>query len=255
MTHDARRATQRCLVIFDVDHTLVRVRWPSGHGFVQALSDVTGVRDVSWDWGSYRWSSDNGIVDEIFARHAGRAPRPDEIAAMQARFLEILHANAAADPEFVVAVPGARAFVDALAADADWAVALATGNWRVAAHAKLRLAGFGALLDAGVVGGYADDAWGRSAIIAAARDRALAAHGPHDHVAFVGDAVWDVRAARAIGMPFCGVAGTGRREALHRAGARAIIADFTDAAAARQALLAAVPPEPGDEGGRRPDAD
>lgn len=243
------------LAIFDVDHTLVRVRWPAGHGFVQALSDVTGIRDVSWDWGSYRYSSDNGIVDEIFAQHAGRTPEPVEIAAMQARFLEILEANAADDPEFVVPVPGAPAFVTALAGDPAWMVALATGNWRVAAHAKLRLAGFGALLESGVVGGYADDAWGRSEIVATARDRALAVQGPCAHVVFVADAVWDVRAARAIDMPFCGVAGEDRGEALRRAGARAIIADFTDAAAARQALLAAVPPEPGDEGGRRPDAD
>jgi len=227
------------LAVFDIDRTLLQTRWRAGHGFVQALSDVTGITGVSWDWGTYRYSSDTGIVEELFERHLGRLPAPDEIVAIQERFLEVLAEHAAREDGFVAPVPGAIAFVAALLADPEWAIALATGNWRGAAHRKLELAGF----DLGVVpAAYADDARDRHAIIATAVDRAEAQHGAFERVVYLGDAPWDVRAAKELAMPFCGIAGDDRHDALRAAGARAIIADYRDEAAARRALADAPPP-------------
>lgn len=241
------------LAIFDVDRTLVFTRWRDGHGFVQALTDVTGITGVSWDWHSYRYSSDDGIVHEIFERERGRQATPDELAALRTRFVEVLHEHRADDSEFVVEVPGAAALIAQMRASDDWTVALATGGWRVAAHAKLVLAGIDV---ADAPGGYADDAFGRTEIIGHGRRRAEAAHGPFDRVVFVGDARWDVKAARRLGLPFVGVGDEPERvDALRRAGAQAIIGDYRDANAARAAFDAAVPPLDGDDGHRPPDAD
>lgn len=241
------------LAVFDVDRTLVHTAWPGGHGFVGAVKAVLGIPEFSTDWFSYRYSSDNGITDELCRTHLERGPTDDEIATMQARYMEFLNGAIAADPECVTPVPGAAALMAAIDATPDRHAALATGGWRVAATRKLESAGVDTTR---LPGGYADDAWGRSVIITTARQRAEAHYGrTFDTVCYVGDARWDVAAARRLGIPFLGVGSGERAESLRLAGARTIIPDYRDTAAALDAIANAEPPAPEDGTGRSPDAD
>jgi phosphoglycolate phosphatase-like HAD superfamily hydrolase len=241
------------LAIFDVDRTLVQTTWSAGHGFVGAVQEVLGIGEFSTDWFSYRYSSDNGITDELCRTHLDRSPTDAEIAELQARYMRFLDGAIAADPGCVSQVTGAAALMAAIAAAAGRHAALATGGWRVAATRKLETAGVD---PAPLPGGFADDAWGRSAIIATAQARAEAHYGTtFDTVCYVGDARWDVAAARRLGIPFLGV-GTGERAAsLRLAGARTIIPDYRDTEAALQAIATAEHPHPEDGTGRAPEAD
>ena len=55
-------------------------------------------------------------------------------------------------------------------------------------------------------------------------------------VVAVGDGLWDLRAARALGVGFVGVAEGAGRARLESEGAAEVLADFTDAMGAYEAL-------------------
>jgi phosphoglycolate phosphatase-like HAD superfamily hydrolase len=86
----------------------------------------------------------------------------------------------------------------------------------------------------------------REQIIEAAITRAGSAHeqAGFESVVSVGDAVWDVRVARELGIPFVGVA-SGQREALlQEEGAREIVTDFLPVERFLGLLREARPPRP-----------
>ena len=60
-----------------------------------------------------------------------------------------------------------------------------------------------------------------------------------DGVVYVGDGVWDLRAARRLGHGFVGVGGDRGRERLVREGASVVLRDFTDLEGTVAALSAA----------------
>jgi phosphoglycolate phosphatase-like HAD superfamily hydrolase len=59
-------------------------------------------------------------------------------------------------------------------------------------------------------------------------------------VVYVGDAVWDVKAARNLGYRFVGIGSGANAERLRREGARRVLADYLD----RGTFFAATAPEP-----------
>ena len=69
--------------------------------------------------------------------------------------------------------------------------------------------------------------------------------GTWAQVVCVGDGVWDVRTARALGLPFVGIAIRSQAAALRFAGAAVVLDDLNDPAALLLSLgTAAVPAEP-----------
>ena len=60
-----------------------------------------------------------------------------------------------------------------------------------------------------------------------------------DVIVYVGDGLHDVRASQNLSYGFIGVAGTERAERLRAAGARYIVADFTDTDAFLRLLMEA----------------
>src|SRR5262249_21957606 len=135
-------------------------------------------------------------------------------------------------------VPGARAFLRRLQADARWRLALATGGW--AASARFKLAAAGLPVDA-FPWATADDALDRVDILRAAVARAEQAYGQRRFggLVYVGDGVWDVRAAKALGLGFLGVATGAQARRLLEAGARWLVPDFSDPALVAERLEAA----------------
>jgi len=183
------------LAVFDVDGTLTQTMGLFDRCWVKAAAEVLGTDAISQEWGSYPHTTDSGILAHLFGEHRGRAPSAEETARTQALYMESLD-EACTD---AAELPGAAAFLDRLRRSGVWTIAIATGNWERAARLKLERAGFD--LD-GLPIATADDALSREEIVALAVARAGA---DFQRVVYLGDAVWDQRAARLLGMPFVGI--------------------------------------------------
>ncbi|MEE2973319.1 MAG: HAD family hydrolase [Planctomycetota bacterium] len=212
------------LVVFDVDGTLSRTSGVDDRCWCEAAREVLGVESMTTDWSCYSHSTDEAIAtDLIVARFGGRPDDPE----VQARVREIrddftarIRSEIARSPDCAHPVPGACEVFAGLDA-AGWAVAIATGGWRATAELKLETAG---IPFEGVPAAHADDAHPREEIISRAIERSRVV-GP---TVYVGDGVWDVRAATRRGIGFVGIGRGESADRLTKAGARVTLSDYTD---------------------------
>jgi len=211
------------LVVFDIDGTLTRSIAIDDLCYLQALGDVFGITGVEPDWSAYEHSTDPGIVAEIVRRRLGRPLAATELATFRARFVELIRTRLAADPALSPPVPGAVAATTAVVAHGAWRTAIATGGFGDSARAKLAAAGLAAV--AAWPFASSDDGIARESIIAVARSRAGAIDDAAP-IVYVGDGVWDYRAATRLGMRFIGIATGARATALRAAGATTVLPDL-----------------------------
>ncbi len=229
------------LAIFDLDGTLTRTTHVDEVCFLRALHEEFRIAIVDNDWSTYTHSTDSGITAEIFQRHCGRAPTLDEVGRYQRQFIALLAESFRNAPDSCVEIPGANAALQRLRAHPSWRIALATGSWQASATLKMHTAGL-ALGD--VPAAFADDSPDRGDIIALARKRALAQYreARFSRTVYIGDAPWDVRTARRLGLPFLGVGGGRTALRLRQEGADGMIQDFSDFDRVMEALENAVTP-------------
>lgn len=218
------------LALFDVDGTITETTEVDAELYARAFREVFGVALPSTDWAEYSHATDQGIAEEAVER-AGLDP--GRIPELRRRF--VLDLRAVLSRRRALEVPGGAALLARLAAEGH-AVAFATGAWEESARAKLSSAGI-------EVGGRvlvgSDLHVAREDII-----REVLRQAPRaDRAVYLGDGSWDVKAARALGMPFVGVDRRGSG-ALSSAGARVVLADYRDVEAALAALARASVPEP-----------
>ncbi len=154
-----------------------------------------GFTGVDSRWNSYPNVTDSGLASEVFRRRQGRPPSAEELT----RFHEAYRAEFVrrAGPSDGAEIPGAGAFLARLRQEPGWRVAIATGNFRSLAVLKLERAGIG---HAGVPTATADDGLSRADLVRLAIKRAEAGGG-FSHVVSVGDAPWDLRTSRELGLP------------------------------------------------------
>lgn len=210
------------LAIFDVDGTLLDNLDSEDVCYATALQEGLGLASLDTNWRSYEHVTDEGVAVEAYSRAFGLAPNPERIAQTVDRFLALLadaHLRAPLRP-----VAGASELLHTLPTHG-WLPALATGAWGRAARYKLAAAGL--CVDALPLA-TAEDGPDRVAIAQTAWARARSVHSPFDRVVLVGDGVWDVAAARALGLPFVGRATGSRAHELCACGAANVLADFTD---------------------------
>jgi phosphoglycolate phosphatase-like HAD superfamily hydrolase len=231
------------LAIFDVDGTLTRTESIDSAFFIEAFAETFGITRINTDYTAYSSATDSAVTREILRVFLGRDPGQAEITRHKEQFVHSLRRALGKDPGLATEVPGASAVLARLRADPTWAVAIATGGWRASATAKLDVAGVDI---AGIPFASADDGRSREQIIEAAIAKAGAAHGhsEFESVVSVGDAVWDVRAARELGIPFVGVARGERAALLKEEGARQIVTDFLPLERFLGFLCEARPPRP-----------
>ena len=215
------------LAIFDIDGTLANTNPVDARCYVRAVHDELGVDLSNARWSDFTFVTDSGISVQVFERHLGRAPAAAELLRLQQRFHDLLAQAARERPESFSEVPGASRALRRLRDDPEWAVAIATGSWRACAVVKLHAAG----LDIDdIPAAFADDGLAREDILNAAQARALEVHGQtrFARVVSIGDAPWDVQAARRLGLPFIGVRAHRDAAPLDELGASHVLCDFTD---------------------------
>lgn len=217
------------LVVFDFDGTLARTSGVDGECFIRTFEEALQIRDFSTEWTDYEHVTDEGITRQIFMAQFGRHPHAEETEKLIEHFLGLLNSRSAANNLEFGEVTGAASLVTQLRQGSEWAVALATGAWRRSVEFKIQRAG---LPIADIPSAFAEDGPSRESIVLAAVERA----GVHyrqqrfERIISVGDALWDVRTARKLGLPFVGIAGEPRASALRKDGASHVIEDYLNAA-------------------------
>ena len=223
------------LILFDIDGTLTQTNAVDDVCFIRAVREVLGIDDVESDWSAYPHVTDWGITAELIRRSWGREPRGGEVDSVRDRFVHYLAAAIEADPSLCRPVAGAQRLLGEIASMRETSVALATGGWGESARLKLRAAGLA--LD-GTALASSDDGMAREEILRVAVARAARQCGVarFDSCVYVGDGIWDLRAARALGFPFVGIADGQRASALAEGAASVVFADFGDTGRVIQTL-------------------
>jgi len=214
------------LVMFDIDGTLTQTNAVDTQCFITALNLSLGISGIETDWSKYAHVTDQGCLQEIIAIHYGRPGTIMEFDAARGQYLSLLRMNGERDRTQFQAVPGAKNILSALTAYPETAVAVATGAWRESAELKLRLAG---IPMEGIPFACNDDAESREEIMRIAEERAGNSVPCIFHSrTYVGDGVWDLEAASALGYHFIGVATGGEADRLRAAGARWVVEDLRE---------------------------
>jgi phosphoglycolate phosphatase-like HAD superfamily hydrolase len=188
---------------------------------------VLGIESINTNWLDYKFQTDSGLALEICRNHLGRDPGGAEIIRLQSRFIELLCAAVEATGRPMREIPGASALLRRVEAHPGWRVAIATGGWQVSARFKLGSAG---LPVDGIPWASADDAHDRVEILRTAIHRAGQHYGQvaFGKVVYIGDGVWDVRAAKVLGIGFLGLAADNKAGRLVEEGASCVLPDFSD---------------------------
>jgi len=215
------------LVIFDVDGTLTQTNAVDGICFVQALADAHSITEINTNWIDYRYVTDSGIMFEIFRERFGRPPDDAELRSYKSCLLNLLETHWNKDSSLFAEISGASCALTRLTQETGWAVALATGCWRVSAELKLRAAG---IQTEHLPAAFAEEGLSRETILqtAVSRARQFYEQNGFERLVSVGDAQWDVDAARALGISFVGVANGDRAARLRRAGATHVLEGSSD---------------------------
>ncbi|KIH97617.1 hypothetical protein LP52_18065 [Streptomonospora alba] len=215
----------RCLVLWDVDHTLIETRGVGSAVFREAFEKATGMT-MSAGMATAHGHTEpvllektleiNGIQhrdDGLFERFA--AAQAD---GYRARVDELRKRGRA--------LPGVEEAVGALATEPDVVQSVLTGNTRRAAQVKLSVFGLERYLNLDT-GAYGDDDAYRPRLVEFAMARAAERVGapvPSESTVLIGDTPKDIAAAREAGVGVIAVAsGTSSVDDLTGAGADLVL--------------------------------
>lgn len=249
---DAPEALIRCLVLWNIDLTLVDVSRVTRAAYADAFQQVTGRRLIQLP--QFAGQSESEIFFDALARNDADngSDGGDGGDALLAAFYEALAGAFAARQGDLTGqgrlLSGAAQAVETLASRPDVVVqSVLTGTIRPNAVAKLAAFGLEGYFDF-EVGGYGSESYPKGALVMMARGRAAekyaAAFTEHNTV-YVGDSVRDVAAAKRGGARSVAVA-TGRstESDLRAAGADLVLPDLADVPAVLRGIgLLSMPPQ------------
>ena len=213
------------LILFDLDGTLLESAGFDAQCFIAAVKGVLGIDSMDEDWDHYVFATDAGILEEVYQKHFQQGIPGEVEERVREKFVDIMLERFSKDHVRLRPLPGAEDAVHLLLSSGEWQVAIATGSWRESAELKL----MNAMLELERIPIFsANDAVSRTAImgLAAKTMRARAGVKEFEKVVYLGDAPWDVRASRELGMAFLGVGA--RASELSRLGASHTIKDYAD---------------------------
>lgn len=207
------------LIICDIDGTLTDTNEVDADCFLASLKAVAGIDPGTRDWNQFPEVTDAAIVHELLKG----LPADDEAAmeeAIRTDFVTRLILEAEANPHRFQALPGTIDFIDAARSHPGTEVAIATGGWTESAQIKLQMAGIDT---GGLALATSSDRNRRAEIIQLAAERSKRTDLP---AVYVGDGLWDLKAARELELVFVGIGSKADR--LLAAGANAVFPDFRD---------------------------
>jgi phosphoglycolate phosphatase-like HAD superfamily hydrolase len=215
------------LAILDIDGTLTETNAVDEICFLQAFADAHSITEINTDWIQYQYVTDSGIMFQIFQERFARPPADGELQNYKSCLVNLLETHRSRDSSLFAEISGASRALIRLNQETEWAVALATGCWRVSAELKLKAAGIEA---EHLPAAFAEDGLSRETILQTAMSRAQRSYGQNhfERIVSVGDALWDVQAARNLSIPFVGVAKGDRGIRLRQAGATHVLEGYSD---------------------------
>jgi len=215
------------LAMFDIDGTLTATTGIDERCYVSAVEAVLGIDDIDTDLAHYTHVTDQGIAMEIIQRHKSREAAQRELADLRHFFVERIEECILDNPTDCRTIDGAGEMLEDLSRRPGCAVSLATGGWQESAILKTRTAG----LDIeNIPMATSNDAISREDIMLLSEKRACDRYAVSgfDSVVYVGDGIWDLRAAHALGYHFVGVGEGSRASQLRDEGANYIVSDFSN---------------------------
>lgn len=201
------------IVVFDIDGTLTDSVGIHQEAFLEAMESFE-FPALRTDWTTYRHHSDRGIFEEAWAEAGFGGIAPVEL--LEERLLPLFEAAVARRPiPEIKEIDGAADMLSGLART-KWAVGFATGSLAGPTMAKLEALGIDASAEVVVTASEFAD---RDDIVGAAISRVGVRHGLDTSVPIisVGDGLWDLKTARALGLRFLGIGAGAKGKALREA--------------------------------------
>lgn len=237
-----RRTLFHVHLIFDIDGTLLASNHVDDACFADAIRDTLGITFTDTDWANYPCATDEGLLVEIVRRARNRAPTRGEVDAVKHRFVNLLDERISADPASCRPIPGAPELLAHLHEHHPGRIGLASGAWPESARTKLRLAGLN-VADLPATFSHATttgESVPRHHLIQNTLNQLTSTSGlsPTDTI-YIGDGLWDIRAARTLGIGFIGLATGAKRDRLvaENVNPAHILANFKPLERALQILL------------------
>lgn len=227
------------LIIFDIDGTLLYSNKVDSECFAQTYEEQFGKTFPTIDWSVYPHVTDHTIFNTVIQNDFNRKATNEDIEKQGYHFVELLKQKRLATPEEFMEVPGAVDTVKRLIDDEKYILGIATGGWQAPATVKLHHLDFP--IDK-FHASYADFKDTREDIIAESIEKAQAAHGKINRVVYIGDAIWDVKTTRNMGIDFVGIRLKGDQEVLKQGGAGTVIQNYLDYGLFLRAVEEARPP-------------
>lgn len=191
---------QNKLVIFDIDGTLTNTNHVDSICFEKAILDTL---PIDTNWANYKYSTDWGIVTEIIQTRLNRPPTSKQIETIRDKFVKNLEAKFAEDSLLCVPIDGSQRIFENISA-LGWDTAIATGGWEKSAILKLKTAQI-QYQNSPIA--HSDDHFEREKIISIAINRAEQFYKKPSYgkVIYIGDRVWDKKAANNLTIGFIGI--------------------------------------------------
>jgi phosphoglycolate phosphatase-like HAD superfamily hydrolase len=187
----------------------------------------------------YPHVTDTNIFKTAFERQFRRQPTETERRDFEDRYVELLVKNRSTNAIAYKEVPFAKQTIDNLLNDDSFVVGIGTGGWLRPAVVKLEHIG---VPSQQLLLGAADGHETRLGIINQLMNDALVAEPGITRSVYIGDAVWDVRTTRQLGLNMIGIRRRGDLEFLQNQGVRYVFDNFGDYPSFKEAILLAKPP-------------
>ena len=199
------------LIVFDIDGTLSDSVSIHQQAFIAALKAL-GIEEMDTNFKTYKHHTDSYIAKTIYEKAMGLPFDQEVLLKFEAHLYAFMKERA------IDAIKGAKAVIRYFEQQPDWGIAYATGSLLKPAAYKLAQIGVD-YIDAQLV--TANDFYDRASIVQTAINQAKIYYNQNDFetIVSVGDGLWDLKTAQALGVHFIGI-GEKHKALLLREGAK-----------------------------------
>jgi len=210
----------RNLIIFDIDGTVADSQVQHETALFYAYKEM-GCHNINDDWNSYDHVTDNYIFRKIFKENHNRDANLNDQNTFQDLMVEKMN-----ELGKIKEIPGAKSFIQKVWDNEQWDLAFATGS--LLETALIKLNGPEIKYKPSIVISSNEIKTREELLISAElAAKRLFQINNYNNILSCGDALWDVKTAKNVGLPFLGV-GMTNKEKLKQAGVVNHIDDWTN---------------------------